>query len=141
MPDVLNLQVKHREAFRPFAPACLEEEANGWFDLDQPSRFMLLVAPVRAARRAAVPAITHVDGTARLQTVPADPHTRFRALIEAFHALRGVPMVLNTSFNIQGEPMVGSPEDAVRTFLGTRLDCLALEDFFVEKAGAPPARA
>jgi carbamoyltransferase len=137
MPGVLNLRVKHREAFRPFAPACLEEEAHHWFDLDQPSRFMLLVAPVRTARRAEVPAITHVDGTARLQTVPAEPRTRFRALIETYQALRKVPMVLNTSFNVQGEPMVGTPEDALRTFLGTHLDCLAMEDFFVEKTPGP----
>ena len=132
MKDILNEKVKHREFFRPFAPAVLEERANEYFDLAWPSPHMLLIADVRPEKRKEVPAITHVDGTARVQTVGAD-NAAFRALIEAFDAWASVPVILNTSFNVAGEPIVESPSDAVRCFLGTELDGLALGNVLVEK--------
>jgi carbamoyltransferase len=145
----LNLKIKFRESFRPFAPAMLEEEASRWFEIppDCPSPYMLLVAPVReqwripatgtgldAVRetRSPFPAITHVDYSARLQTVA--PGTGiFRRLLECFFRLTGCPMLVNTSFNIRGEPMVAGVDDAVRCFLNTDMDVLAIEDCLLVK--------
>lgn len=128
MKDKLNAQVKHRESFRPFAPACLEEFANEYFELDCPSPFMLLIAKVKKSN---VPAITHIDGTARVQTVNAEQNPKFYSLIKEFQKLTGVPVVLNTSFNDSGEPIVETPQDAVKTFKATNLDALIMGDYLL----------
>ena len=136
MADRLNARVKHRELFRPFAPAVLEEKVATWFDLDGPSPYMLRVVTVRPERRSQVPAITHVDGTARVQTVSRQANPRFHELISAFASLTGVDLVLNTSFNIAGKPIVETPRDAVECFLATGIDVLVLGQDVVRK---PPA--
>jgi len=130
--EVLNARVKRREAFRPFAPAVLEERALDWFDGAQPDPFMVTVLPVRATQRPRVPAVTHVDGTARLQTVSRETNPRFWSLIRAFEDETGVPMVLNTSFN-ESEPIVNTPEEAVDCFLRTRMDRLVLGDWVLDR--------
>ncbi len=128
MKDKLNAQVKHRESFRPFAPACLEEYAREYFELDCPSPFMLLIAKVKKNN---VPAITHIDGTARVQTVNANQNPKFYSLISEFQKLTGVPVVLNTSFNDNGEPIVETPEDAIKAFKSTNLDALIIGDYLL----------
>lgn len=133
MKDLLNKYVKHREDFRPFAPSCIEARAKDYFTNCHSSPFMLFVYPVIAEQQARVPAITHIDGTARVQTVTEETNPRYYRLIEAFERLRGVPMVLNTSFNVMGEPIVNTPEDAVRCFYSTGMDALAIGDFVVVK--------
>lgn len=134
MRDYLNFEVKRREFFRPFAPSVLEEEAKAFFSLNgSSSPFMLMAVRVRPEKASLVPAITHVDGTARVQTVDRTSNARYRRLIEEFKAITGVPMVLNTSFNLKGEPVVSSPGDAIKSFLSTKIDILAMEDFIVEK--------
>ncbi|MCX5795226.1 MAG: hypothetical protein NTY77_07025 [Elusimicrobia bacterium] len=129
----LNDRVKHREEFRPFAPAVLAEAASEYFELDGPSPFMLLAPRVRPQRRAAIPAVTHEDGTARVQTVTEADNPRFYRLIRAFRDLTGVPMVVNTSFNRRGEPIVCTPEDAVAAFKDTQMDALVVGDFVVRR--------
>lgn len=144
MQAKVNLQIKGRENFRPFAPAVLAEYCKDWFELRQPSPYMGIVAHVNQdkletlstenqiltgmdrlkVRRSSIPAVTHVDGSARIQTVSADQRPRFYALIEEFHALTGCPMLLNTSFNARDEPLVCTPEDAYRTFILTGMDML-----------------
>lgn len=134
-PDMhrrLSEEIKHRQWFRPYAPAVLLEHLADWFDLTVPSPHMLLVAPVRPDKLDRVPAITHVDGTARVQTVaPGDGP--YRLLIEAFFARTGVPVVLNTSFNDHGEPIVETPLDAYQCLATTGLDALAIGPLLVEK--------
>jgi carbamoyltransferase len=131
MKDVLNTRVKHREPFRPFAPAVLAERAGDYFDAPTSSPFMLFAR--RVTQPDAVPAITHVDGTARLQTVDRDTNPPFYGLITAFDALTGVPVLLNTSFNVRGQPIVCTPDEAVDTYMTTGLDALALGPFLVQK--------
>jgi carbamoyltransferase len=133
MKDTLNLRVKHRESFRPFAPSILAEAVGDWFEDARDTPYMLLVLAVRPDRRAQVPAITHVDGTARVQTVTREVNARYHALLEAFGRRTGVPMLLNTSFNVRGEPIVCTPDDAVRCFLGTEMDALVLGDLVCKK--------
>jgi carbamoyltransferase len=160
MQATMNLKIKFRESFRPFAPAVLRERAAEWFELEpgQESPYMLLVAPVRADRRtpidpealrtmehdpdlrhrvnvvrSQVPAVTHIDYSARLQTVDAARNPRFHRLIEAFDRLTGCPVLVNTSFNVRGEPIVCTPQDAYRCFLATDMDALILEDFLIVK--------
>ena len=133
MKDTLNREVKHREAFRPFAPSVLAEATADWFDDAYPSPFMLLVLPIKAERRDEVPAVNHVDGTGRLQTVTEASNAAYRRLIEAFQRRTGVPMVLNTSFNDKGEPIVCSPEDALRTYFGTGIDALVMGAYVLQK--------
>ncbi|WP_214411219.1 carbamoyltransferase family protein [Sphaerisporangium fuscum] len=128
MQDHLNRRVKGREAFRPFAPAVLEEHAADWFELDGPSPMMLRVVPVRSGR---LPAVTHVDGSARVQTVNRSQNARLHELLTAFGRRTGVPVLLNTSFNIAGEPIVESPDDALRTFLSSGMDLLVMGDHVV----------
>ncbi|MDP6943167.1 MAG: carbamoyltransferase C-terminal domain-containing protein, partial [Myxococcota bacterium] len=130
----LNARVKRREAFRPFAPVVLAEHADAWFDLGPAggaSPFMLRVVPVRPDRREQIPAVTHVDGTARLQTLGRDTEPALRALLEAFHALTGVPLLLNTSLNVMGQPLVETPDDALACLAATGIDCLVLGDRLV----------
>lgn len=132
MKDVVNAQVKHREAFRPFAPSVLHERGPEFFDGYHRNPFMLLVLPVRADKRGAIPAVTHVDGTGRLQSVgPESPG--FARLIREFDRLTGVPVVLNTSFNLRGEPIVHRPEEALSDFLNTGMDALFLGPYLLEK--------
>jgi carbamoyltransferase len=131
MQRILNARVKRREAFRPFAPSVLREHAAEWFGLDD-SPFMLRVARVR---RSGVPAITHVDGTARPQTIAREDNPRYHALIEAFYDLTGIPLVLNTSFNTDGEPLVETPEDAVRCFLRSGMGRLVFPGVIVSRRG------
>ena len=132
MKDVLNARVKRREPFRPFAPSVLEERVSDWFEGPDRDPFMVKVYPVRPARRPQVPAVTHVDGTGRLQAVSRDQNPRFWALLRAFEDATGVPMLLNTSFN-ENEPIVNTPEEAVECFLRTRMDRLVLGDWVVER--------
>ncbi|GMU71500.1 MAG: hypothetical protein AMXMBFR42_09640 [Burkholderiales bacterium] len=157
MQSVLNLKIKYRESFRPFAPAVKAEAVGDWFDLDRASPYMLLVAPVGERHRLPVddsgltglarlkrqrsklPAITHVDHSARVQTVHADTNPRFHALIEAFERRTGCPVLINTSFNVRGEPIVCTPEDAYRCFMGTEMDALAIENVLVLKDAQPSA--
>lgn len=131
MKDILNSKVKHREAFRPFAPAVLAHRAAEYFELDIESPYMLIVAPVRDDKRQEVPAITHVDGTARVQTLTPEANGSFYELVERFGEITSVPVVLNTSFNDRGEPIVETPEQALAFFGPSQLDYLFLEDFVV----------
>ncbi len=133
MKDRLNDRVKHRESFRPFAPAAPEEAASRWFEIDRPSPYMLFVVPVRPEARELLPSITHVDGTARLQTVARDSNPIFYDLLDRFGARTGIPVILNTSFNVAGEPIVCSPRDAVRCFMTTGIDDLVVGPFVVSK--------
>jgi carbamoyltransferase len=133
MQDILNARIKHREPFRPFAPTILEERTAEWFEKSDPSPFMLLTYPVRPDKRGQIPAPTHVDGTGRLQTVRRDQNERYYDLIRAFERRTGVPVLLNTSFN-ENEPICCTPEQAVDTFVRTRMDLLVLGDLVCEKA-------
>lgn len=133
MRDHINVQVKHREWFRPFAPSILEEEANDYFELNCKSPFMLLVGKVKSDKQLLIPAVTHVDGTARIQTVSKKVNGRYYKLIEEFERQTGIPLVLNTSFNNAGEPIVETPEDAIKAFLAMNIDILVLDNFIVTK--------
>ncbi len=133
MKDILNARVKHREPFRPFAPSVLEESSGEYFTVDAPSPFMILVFDVRPEKRALIPAVTHVDGTGRLQTVNREANPRYWALIKEFERLTGVGLVLNTSFNVMGEPIVCQPSEAVECFLNTGIDRLIIGDYLVDK--------
>jgi carbamoyltransferase len=135
MKDVLNARIKHREAFRPFAPSILAEATADWFEQDYPSPFMVLVYKTRPERRAEIPAVNHVDDTGRLQTVDERVNPRYHRLISEFARLTGVPVVLNTSFN-ENEPIVMTPEQAVDTFAKTKMDLLVLGNHVVRR---PPA--
>jgi carbamoyltransferase len=154
MQRVMNLKIKYRESFRPFAPAVLREHVKDWFELDDDSPYMLLVADVqpRLRRRlteeeqslsgleklnvvrSEIPAVTHVDGSARIQTVHEDTNPRFHRLLREFHAKTGCPVLVNTSFNVRDEPIVCTPEDAYRCFMGTEMDVLVLEDLVLWKS-------
>jgi carbamoyltransferase len=134
MKDILNLKIKRRESFRPFAPSILREAVRDWFEQDDDVPFMMQVYPIRAERRASIPAVTHVDGSGRLQTVMAETNPRYHRLIETFGRQTGVPIVLNTSFN-ENEPVVCRPEEALDCFLRTKMDVLVLGDWFVERVG------
>ena len=157
MQSVMNLKIKFRESFRPFAPSVLEEHAGEYFEMPagQESPYMLLVAPVREAQRNAangqaelrgleklkacrstIPAVTHVDYSARIQTVDRQRHGRYRQLIEQFYAKTGCPVIINTSFNVRGEPIVCTPEEAYRCFMSTHMDALVLERFVLVKQSA-----
>ena len=157
MQSVMNLKIKHRESFRPFAPSVLREHAAEWFELDMTSPYMLLVAPVAEAKRrrmtvedeqlfgieklnvprSVIPAVTHVDYSARVQTVDADTHPRYHALLRAFAEISGCPVLVNTSFNVRGEPMVCTPEDAYRCFMRTEMDDLVIGNFVLRKPDQP----
>jgi carbamoyltransferase len=135
--ETLNRRVKMREAFRPFAPAVLLEEASNWFefaDTTPESPFMLRVVPVNEEKKEKVPAIVHVDGTGRVQTLTRENNGRFYELVKKFHEKTGVPMLLNTSFNRMGQPIIETPADAIECLLNTGLDCCVFEDRIVFKA-------
>ncbi len=159
MQSVLNLKVKYRESFRPFAPSVLREDVSQWFDLDTDSPYMLLVADVTQKRRlemtpeqqalfgiaklnvprSEIPAVTHVDYSARVQTIHAETNPKYHALISAFRDFTGCPVVVNTSFNVRGEPIVGTPEDAFRCFMGTEIEALAIGNCFLRKKDQDPS--
>jgi carbamoyltransferase len=163
MQSTMNLKIKFRESFRPFAPVVLREEVDRWFDMrpNEDSPYMLLVADVRPERRldvdgqardltgidrllkvvrSTVPAITHVDFSARVQTVDPERHGRFYRLVRRFRERTSCPVIINTSFNIRGEPIVCSPEHAYRCFMATNMDVLVLEDFVLLKEEQPQAK-
>jgi carbamoyltransferase len=135
MKDILNTRIKHRETYRPFAPSVLEEKVGEIFERSEPSPFMLMVYKVREAMRGTIPAVTHVDGTGRLQTVNARSNPRYHALITEFFRQTGVPLVLNTSFN-EHEPIVATPADAIACYLKTRMDVLALGNWVLTRRAA-----
>lgn len=159
MQKTLNLQVKYRESFRPFAPSVLCEDVTDWFDIEGDSPYMLMVAPVIEKRRVAmteeqnalfgieklnvprsdIPAVTHVDYSARIQTVHEETNPRYHALIAAFKERTGCPIVVNTSFNVRGEPIVCTPEDAFRCFMGSEIDVLSVGNCFLVKEDQDPA--
>ena len=159
MQSTLNLKVKFRESFRPFAPAVLQEDAADWFELDAESPYMLLVAPLAAKQRIApaaadealegiarlkvarstIPAVTHVDDSARIQTVDRQTNPELHRLLTEFKAQTGCPVVVNTSFNVRGEPPVLTPEDAFRCFMGTDIDVLVFGNCHLRKEAQDPA--
>lgn len=134
MKDVLNSRIKRREPFRPFAPSILEERVGDYFEETYPDPFMIKVYPIKPAKRSEIPAVTHVDGTGRLQTVSKRQNPRYWSLIHAFEQQTGVPVVLNTSFN-ENEPIVNTPDEALNCFLRTKMDRLVLGDWVIERAG------
>lgn len=157
MQSIMNLKIKYRESFRPFAPSVLRERVNDYFDLNSDSPYMLQVAPIQESRRISldneqrelwgidllnvprsdIPAITHVDYSARVQTVHKDTNSRYYNLIKAFEAKTGCAVLVNTSFNVRGEPIVCSPEDAYRCFMRTEMDMLVFENFVLKKSDQP----
>jgi len=140
MKELLNAKIKRRESFRPFAPSVLEERTGDWFTVDHPDPFMIKVYPIRPEQRQRIPAVTHVDGTGRLQTVARRTNPRFWQLIHAFEEQTGVPMVLNTSFN-ENEPIVNTPAEALDCFLRTRMDRLVLGNTVLTRGTGPAAGA
>jgi carbamoyltransferase len=132
MKDILNLKIKRRESFRPFAPSILREKVTEWFEQDDDVPFMMEVFQVRQEKRAQVPATTHVDGSGRLQTVHKETNPRYHRLISAYEAISGVPILLNTSFN-ENEPVVCLPEEALNCFLRTKMDVLVLNDWMITR--------
>ena len=159
MQKTLNLKIKYRESFRPFAPSVLREHVADWFEMDCDSPYMLLVADVVKSRRremteeetqlfgieklnvprSEIPAVTHVDYSARVQTVHEGTNPRYYALLSAFERRTGCPVLVNTSFNVRGEPIVCTPEDAFRCFMGTELDVLAVGNCYLRKENQDPA--
>ena len=158
MQELMNLKIKFRESFRPFAPSVLREEVSDWFELESESPYMLLTAAVVENRRrqitaeeqelfglqkllsirSSIPAVTHVDYSARVQTVTADHQPMYYRMIKQFAEKSGCPVIINTSFNVRGEPIVCSPADAYRCFMRTEIDILVLENCLLEKADQPP---
>ena len=133
MKDILNLKIKRRESFRPFAPSVLQEAVSEWFEQDADVPFMMQVYQIRTDKRALIPAVCHVDGSGRLQSVMQHTNPRYHQLIRAFEALGGVPMVLNTSFN-ENEPVVCQPAEALDCFLRTKMDVLVMGNWMVRRA-------
>jgi len=139
MRDTLNIKIKFREGFRPFAPSVLADKASEWFDIDCDSPYMLLVAQVRDGKRC-IPSVTHVDNSARLQTVTREASPLYYDLIREFERLTGVPVIINTSFNVRGEPIVCTPHDAYLCFMRTNMDHLVLGHCLLDKKEQPPLR-
>jgi len=137
--DVVNLKIKFRESFRPFAPTVLEEKISEYFEIDRPSPYMLLVAPVREEKRI-IPSVTHVDHSARIQSINRSQNPLYYDLIKEFENRTGVPVIINTSFNVRGEPIVCTPEDAYRCFMRTHMDYLVLGPYLLDKKEQPAFR-
>lgn len=141
MQEILNLKVKHREKFRPFAPVICYEDVKKYFDTDNPiplpTDFMLLVYPIKEKWKKKIPSVTHVDGSGRLQTIRKEQNKKYYSLIKEFEKLSGIPILINTSFNIRGEPIVCSPSDAYKCMMGTEIDYLILEDFLIKRGDNP----
>jgi len=131
MKDILNAKIKHRESFRPFAPSIMEEFASEYFEIDIPSPYMLMVAPVK--KPTDIPAVTHVDGTGRLQTVSKKSNELYYNLINEFNKITGVPVIINTSMNVMGEPIVNTPEQAYSMIVKTDMDCVIMGNYLVRK--------
>ena len=160
MQSIMNLKIKYRESFRPFAPSVLEEDVSEYFGINQASPYMLLVAPIKKERRISaelhgnllslkekinaprsdIPAVTHVDYSARVQTVDKDRHGRYYRLLQRFKDKTGCPLIINTSFNIRGEPIVCTPENAYRCFMATNMDVLVMENQVLLKEEQPQAK-
>jgi len=156
----MNLKINFRESYRPFAPSVLRERLGEYFDLDVDSPYMLLVAPVKESRRipmteeqkklfgieklniprSDIPAVTHLDYSARIQTVHAETNPLYHALLSRFHALTGCPVLVNTSFNVRGEPIVCTPQDAYLCFMRTEMDNLVMGSLLLDKSRQPPLR-
>jgi carbamoyltransferase len=132
MKDILNLKIKRRESFRPFAPSILRESVPDWFETDYDVPFMLQVYQIRPEKRALIPAVTHVNGSGRLQTVAERQNPRYYRLIKSFKKLTNIPIVLNTSFN-ENEPLVCTPEEALDCFLRTKMDILVMGNRLIER--------
>jgi carbamoyltransferase len=132
MKDILNHKIKRRESFRPFAPSVMRDAVGEWFETDYDVPFMLQVYQIREEKRALIPAVTHVNGSGRLQTVTAAQNGRYYRLIDAFRELTGVPLVLNTSFN-ENEPVVNTPAEALDCFLRTKMDLLVMGDLMIRR--------
>jgi carbamoyltransferase len=132
MKDILNIKIKRRESFRPFAPSVLREAVRDWFEIDGDVPFMMQVFSIQKDKRELIPAVTHVDGTGRLQTVTAEDNSRYYNLIKTFYSKTGVPMILNTSFN-ENEPIVCTPRQALDCFLRTKMDILVIENLLVQR--------
>jgi len=157
MQSTMNLKIKYRESFRPFAPSILIEKASDWFELNVESPYMLLVAPVKKSKqifttkeqnnlfgieklnikRSEIPAVTHVDYSARIQTVHKETNARYHKLISKFEEKTGCAVIVNTSFNVRGEPIVCSPEDSYRCFMRTEMDVLVIDNFILYKENQP----
>lgn len=137
--DIVNLKIKFRESFRPFAPTVLEEHISEYFEIDRPSPYMLLVAQVREDKRE-IPSVTHVDGSARIQSVNRDENPLYYDLIEAFRQRTGCPVIINTSFNVRGEPIVCTPDDAFMCFMRTHMDYLVLGSYMLAKKDMAPMK-
>jgi carbamoyltransferase len=157
MQTVMNLKIKYRESFRPFAPSVLAERVSDYFDLASPSPYMLIVAPIKESlripltetqkqlfgveqlklKRSQLPAITHVDYSARVQTVHKETNPRYHALLKAFEEKTGCGVLVNTSFNVRGEPIVCTPDDAYRCFMRTEMDYLVIENYLLDKRDQP----
>ena len=153
----MNLKIKYRESFRPFAPVVKAERVSDWFETDRPSPYMLVVSQVKENKRrkmtesesrlfgidklnvprSEIPAVTHIDYSARVQTVHSETNPRFHHLISCFEEKTGCPVLVNTSFNVRGEPIVCTPEDAYRCFMRTEMDYLVLENFILAKSDQP----
>jgi carbamoyltransferase len=153
----MNLKIKYRESFRPFAPSILREKVNEWYEINIDSPYMLLVAPIKAGKcftmseeqdklfgieklnisRSEVPAVTHIDYSARIQTVHKETNPRYHKLISRFEEKTGCPIIVNTSFNVRGEPIVCTPEDSYRCFMRTGMDVLVIDDFILYKHKQP----
>jgi carbamoyltransferase len=132
MKDILNLKIKRRESFRPFAPSVLRERVNEWFEIEDDVPFMMQVYSIRPECRLRIPAVTHVDGSGRLQTVEKEANSRYWSLINSFYQITGVPLLLNTSFN-ENEPVVCAPQEALNCFLRTKMDILVLGNYFIHR--------
>ena len=157
MQTIMNLKIKYRESFRPFAPSVLEEEVSSQFEINCKSPYMLLVSPLKKElctemtaeqqklfginklniSRSALPAITHIDYSARVQTVSKETNPRYYNMINAFKRLTNCPLIINTSFNVRGEPIVCTPQDAYRCFMRTEMDFLVLQNQFLQKCTQP----
>ena len=132
MKDILNSRIKHREDFRPFAPSILEEFTAEWFEQEYQSPFMQMTYQVNPNKVSDIPAPTHVDGSGRLQTVNASNNQKYYKLIKEFHGITGIPVVVNTSFN-DNEPIVNTPDEAIASFMRTKMDTLAIGPYFVRR--------
>ena len=134
MKDIINSKVKFREHFRPFAPIVLKDRVDDYFkECEKDNPFMLFVGNVKESKKKLIPAVTHIDGSARLQTIGEENNVKMFNLMQAYERKSGVPVLLNTSFNTKGEPIVETPEDAIKTFLNCEIDVLIIQNYYISK--------
>ena len=131
MKDILNEKIKHRESFRPFAPSIIEESVSEYFETDFPNPYMVMVVPIKKPEK--IPAVTHIDGTGRLQSVNRDANPLYYDLIKEFYKITGIPVIINTSMNVMGEPIVNTPEEAYQMIIKTDMDFIILGSYLVKK--------